>query len=351
MEEDSINGRTAIDLGEFLSRGNGTSDGLIMYRADGTLVSEDVNGGLEAKYTPVPMQTMFFVYDSSAGGGPIFGGVGADWPGKGVPHHYNSGDNDTPIFYANSYLGNAKYDISTLSNELAAGNATFRRNGQQIQPFEEKFLKGVERVTFQYNTGYRQGRCGDTFGTYGNSYSAGDYCGGLKYGEIILYPRMLSPSEVARVEAYLARKWSGIETPGYGAAKADVLSVASGATLTVLGLPFETASLSGDGTLVGDVKVTSGGDLVVPVASDGSVGSGLVVSGNADFSSAGTVVLSGHGASLPAGTYLLLTAGSITPPSGWTVSGGRRGREYSVSLVGSSIYLTVTKPGMSMLIR
>ena len=298
------------------------------------------------------MQTMFFVYDSSADGGPIFGGVGSDWPGKGVPHRYNASDNDTPIFYENtSYYANTKYDISTLSNELAVGNAMFRRNGQQFHPFEEKFLKGVERVTFQYNTGYRQGRCGDTFGTYGNSYSTGDYCGGIKYGEIILYPRKLSQREVARVEAYLARKWSGIETPGYGAAKADALSVASGATLTVLGDPIETASLSGDGTLAGDVKVTAGGELVVPVESDGSVGAGLVVSGNADFSSAGAVVLSGHGASLPAGRYLLLTAGSITPPSEWTVTGGRRGREYSVSLVGNSIYLTVTKPGVVLLIR
>ena len=351
VEENAINGRTAIDLGEFAPRSNAVSDGLIMYREDGSLDTTDVNGGLEATYTPQTVQTMFFVYDSSAGGGPLFGGCGSDWPGKGLPHHYEASGNDTPIFYANNYFANNKYDIGTLSNELANGNAVFRRNGEQFNPFERKFLKGVERVTFQYNTGYRQGRRGDTFGTYGNGYSAGDYCGGLKYGEIILYPRMLSSDEVARVEAYLARKWSGIETPGYGAAKADALSVASGATLKVLGLPFETAVLSGAGTIDGDVKVTTGGAVVVDVANDGTVGGGLVVTGDADFSAAGEIALVGSPERISAGKHLLLYADSVTPASSWTVTGGRAGLVYAVSVEDGSLYLTVKKTGLQIIVE
>ena len=350
VEEDAINGRTAIDLGEFAARSSNVSDGLIMYREDGSLNTTDVNGGLEVAYTPPVVQTMFFVYDSSAGGGPLFGGCGSDWPGKGLPHHYDAGGNDTPIFYANNYFTNNKYDISTMSNELANGHAVFRRNGEQFNPFERKFLKGVERVTFQYNTGYRQGRRGDTFGTYGNGYSAGDYCGGLKYGEIILYPRMLSADEVARVEAYLARKWSGIETPGYGAARADTLSVASGATLKVLGLPFETETLSGNGTIDGDVKMTSGGALVVDVAADGTVGAGLVVTGDADFSAAGEISIAGSSDRLSAGKHLLLSADSVTPASSWTVTGGRTGLVYVVTVEDNAIYLAVQKPGLSIIV-
>ena len=361
------------DLANWASISNNAANGLSMvdigpvysYKSAGlTLADEDGNtypstgAGLDNNYEPPPLKTIFFVYDSARGGGTLMGGMGADWPGKGVLHDFTptaSPDLTTPIFYIDpSHWGNhvtsLKYGFGTLSNAYENGEALFRRNGEEINPFTTGFLHGLERVTFQWDGAKRT----DTFGTFGDSMSGDKYTGnqwgGLMFGEIICYPRMLSADEIARVEAYLARKWSGIETPGYGAAKAGVLSVASGSTLTVLGLPFETASLSGEGTLVGDVRVTSGGELVVPVASDGSLGSGLVVSGNADFSSAGTVVLSGHGASLPAGTYLLLTADSITPPSEWTVTGGRRSSEYSILLEGGSIYLKVTKPGMILLV-
>jgi hypothetical protein len=349
IEHNAINGRTAIDIGAFATRSSNVSDALIMYREDGTLPSADVNGGISSTYSPPVIQTMFFVYDSVSGGGPLFGGVGADWPGKGFPHHYTEG-NDVPIFYANSYFNDLNYSIATFSNELTKGTAVFRRNGENIHPFHEKFLKGVERVTVKYNTGNHHGRRGDVFGAYGNTYNTGDYCGGVKYGEIILYPRMLSDEETARVEAYLARKWSGIETPGYGAAKTESLTVSEGATLSVLGLPVETSLLSGGGTVEGDVKVVADGVLNVTGASDGAVDP-LVVSGTADFSDAGAVEIGGVASALEPGKYLLLSADKLVSPEEWTVSGGRSTCIYSVSVMDNALYLTVARPGMMILVR
>lgn len=197
---------------------------------------------------------------------------------------------------------------------------------------------------YWYDTGNHHGRRGDVFGAYGNTYNTGDYCGGLKYGEIILYPRMLSAKETARVEAYLARKWSGIETPGYGAAKTESLAVAEGATLSVLGLPVETARLSGGGTVDGDVKLTAGGVLAVDSSDGGDSVPALEVNGTVDFSAAGTVELSEEAARLAPGKHLLVTADeAVLPASGWTVLGGRGKYDYSVSVADGSIYLAVSR--------
>ena len=228
----------------------------------------------------------------------------------------------------------------------------FRRNGVGIHPFHEKFLKGVERVTIKYNTGNHHGRRGDTFGAYGNTYNTGDYCGGHKYGEIILYPRMLSDEETARVEAYLARKWSGIGTPGYGAAKTESLMVSEGATLSIVGDPVETARLSGGGTVDGSVKLTDGGVLAVDSADGGNSVSALEVGGTVDFSAAGTVELVGDAAKLQVGKYLLVKAGQIvSPTSGWNVEGGRKHYFYSISESDGSVYLKVAKSGFTLIVK
>ena len=351
VEKGAINNRTAIDLGAYARRSSNVSDGLVVYREDGTLPSSDVNGGISTTYSPPILQTMFFVYDSSAGGGPLFGGVGADWPGKGFPHHFTD-ENDVPIFYASSYFENVNYSIGTFSNELTKGAAVFRRNGVGIHPFHEKFLKGVERVTIKYNTGNHHGRRGDTFGAYGNTYNTGDYCGGHKYGEIILYPRMLSDEETARVEAYLARKWSGIETPGYGAAETESLAVAAGATLSIVGDPVETARLSGGGTVDGSVKLTDGGVLAVDSADGGNSVSALEVGGTVDFADAGAVELSGDAVKLQVGKYLLVAADEVVPPaSGWTVTGGRKHYFYSISATDGAVYLKVAKSGFTLIVK
>ena len=55
-----------------------------------------------------------------------------------------------------------------------------------------------------------------------------DAFGGLMYGEVALYTRMLSTEEIDAAEAYFAKKWFDIDTPGYGsAATAVVLSIRS----------------------------------------------------------------------------------------------------------------------------
>ena len=342
VETDAINGRTAINLGPVQSS---TSGGLIYYDEFGN-ISPNCNLGLD-NWKPPSLYTCFFVYDSTAGGGILMAGIGSDWPGKGMPHSYVA-SSDNPIFFMNNsgYFIQGRYALQTMSNAFNNAEAIFRRNGVPIHPFEENFLKSVERVTFQY----ADGRRADTFGAYGGSSDKGDYYGGLKFGEIILYPRMLSSSEISRVEAYLARKWSGIETPGYGAAAAGSLNVASGSTLTVRGLPFETTSLAGGGTIYGDVTVAPGGVLSVPVSENGEIGC-LTVSGSAVLTGCSNLEISGRVGKAARGRHMVLTADSLVAEPNWTVTGGRLKDSYAVSVEGNSIYLTVTKPGVFMLIR
>ena len=336
---DAINGRTAINLGPVHTS---TSGGLIYYDEFGN-ISPNCNLNIDI-WKPPTLYTCFFVYDSTAGGGILMAGIGSDWPGKGMPHSYVA-NSDNPIFFMNnaSYFTQSRYGLKEMSNAFSNAEAVFRRNGELIHPFEEKFLRGVERVTFQYSLGRRA----DTFGAYGGSNDKGDYYGGLKFGEIILYPRMLSSNEIARVEAYLARKWSGVETPGFGAASATALNVASGATLTVRGLPFETSALSGGGTIYGDVTITPGGTLFVPVAANGEIGC-LAISGNAILTGCNTLEVSGYTRKAENGKYIVLTADSLVAGSEWTVVGGRPKTRYMVSVEDNSVYLTIQKPGMSI---
>jgi hypothetical protein len=163
---------------------------------------------------------------------------------------------------------------------------------------------------------------------------------------------MLSDEETARVEAYLARKWSGIETPGYGASKTESLTVSEGATLSVLGLPVETSLLSGGGTVDGDVTLTEGGVFAVTANAGGTGVSPLEVNGTVDFSAAGTVELAGDAGKLQVGKYLLVKAGQIvSPTSGWNVEGGRKHYFYSISESDGSVYLKVAKSGFTLIVK
>ena len=348
VRENAINGKPAIDLGTMSNAV--TSEGLALCDAAGNFPPTR-NLGNTGGWEGDTVQTAFFVYDSYAGGGCLLGGIGSQWPAKGMPHVYSS-TGEKPIFYTISDFWTGGYNLQALSNACNNGIMTFKRNGEYIHPFEANFLNDVEISTFQYpaSSSNTNPRRFDFIASSQDGYDIGSYRGGFKFGEIIIYSRKLSAVEVSRVEAYLSNKWSGETTPGYGAATADALSVASGATLKVLGFPFETAALSGAGTIDGDVKVTSGGAVVLNVASDGSFDSGMTVTGTADFSASGEIALTGNAAKLAVGKYLLVSAGEISPASGWTVTGGRPGMKYTVSVEGNSLYLTVQKPGLSIIV-
>ena len=286
------------------------------------------------------IRTVFAVYNSEGGGGSIVGGGGSAYPSKGLPHRHSKGD-DSPIIDApaSHFVG---HGLTAISNALVNGTAVFRRNGVNVDPFKEKFLKADERVTFAHHS---EGRKMSHLCMYGEGL---DTRGGLKYGEVALFERRLTADEIASTEAYLAKKWFGIDTPGYGAA-ADAVTVAAGASLTVLGDGFSADSLGGGGTITGDVKLSDGGGIVAVVKEDGTI-DGMTVNGDICLNG-GTVALTGAVSNIVPGTYTILSADTIVNGGGsWTPPTLRRFL-FSISVTGTEVTLTVSKHGLMILLK
>jgi hypothetical protein len=183
-----------------------------------------------------------------------------------------------------------------------------------------------------------------------------DYCqyaGGQEIAEAFYYERGLSTESIEGLEAYLRKKWFGVDTPGYRPAAAASLTVDAGASFEVVGgESMKVASLSGGGSVSGSLVLADNGVLEVPVADDGSVGT-LSVSGDVDLSGGGVVRLSGFQRALRGGEYVLVRAGTISAGSGeWTVTGTalRSGCEYSVRVEAGSVVLVVRPLGAVLIV-
>ena len=333
--ENALNGLPMVDLGPV--NDSAKSSTLRYYDSAGKAVPgyDQLPANMQAPL----IKTAFVIYDSTSGGGSIFSGIGSGYPGKGLPHQHSNGD-DSPIVNEPSFGWNGYHGIPSLVNAINNGTAVFRRNGVQICPTNTPFLRGPERLTFAYNSG----RKADHLCGYGQSLS---YYGGLKYGEVALYDRRLTDDELNAAEAYFAKKWFDIDTPGYGSA-ANAVSVAAGSTLEIVGDDFSATSLSGGGTIDGDAALVSGGTLVVPVAS-GAMPT-LSVTGSLSIDG-GTIALTGDTEHLPVGTFTLLSADAIENGGGaWTVSGASR-RVAEVAVSGTALTLTIRAPGLCITVE
>ncbi len=239
-------------------------------------------------------------------------------------------------------MANNGHGLPAISNAIAKGTAVFRRNGEDVDPFKATFLKGDERVTFAYSTGRKMANlC-----VYGQS---GQFRGGLKYGEVIMFARRLENAEISDVEAYLAKRWFGIDTPGYGSAAGAVM-VADGASLTVLGSDFSATSLGGGGSIAGDVELVDDGTLVAVVSDDGSVQT-LTVAGTAKVNG-GTVMLAGNVGAIKPGSYVILHADTLQNDGGqWMAPPKTSHNSYALTVTSDSIRLNVFEKGLRMTFR
>ena len=334
--QNAINGHPAVDLGPV--NNSSQSAGLVWYDPSGT-VSEGYK--LLPDYMAAPLiRTAFAVYNSSSGGGSIFGGRGNGFPSKGLPHEHSEGDDSPIVNTASSYFNG--HGITAISNAIAQGKAVFRRNAVDVDPFKAKFLKGDERVTFAYSAGRKMAN----LGVYGQS---GQLRGGLKYGEVIMFERMLDPNEVADVEVYLAKHWFDIDTLGYGSA-ADAVTVGAGASLTVLGDGFSATSLGGGGTITGDVELADGGILLAVVSGDGSVQT-LSVTGTAKVNG-GTIALAGDVGAIKPGSYAVLHADTLQDGGGQWIAPARTSHNvFTVTVTSDSIRLNVFERGLKFTFR
>ena len=228
-----------------------------------------------------------------------------------------------------------------MRTAAANGSAVFRRNGSVIDPFEVPFLFAPERFSFRYSTGRQILH----FGAYGQS---SQFNGGLKLGEMILFERELTDGEMADVEAYLAWRWFNISTLGYGA-MANSVCIDTGATLTVLGEGFSATSLSGGGTIDGDVKLAEGGTLTAKITAAGTLET-LTVQGTLALGG-GRLVVEGDERNLPVGEYEIVSANKIVKGEGeWALPESKR-RRYSLQFASDKIVLMVRKPGFYLICR
>ena len=282
-------------------------------------------------------RTGFAVYDSTTGGAAVFGSVGSSYPSRGLPHDRSSGN----IICDKKHASGTWCGIPAMSNAVANGTAIFRLNGEVIDPFRTQFKFGLERFSFRYP----EGREVSHFGSYGQS---SEFSGGVKIGEVILFDRPLTDMEMASTEAYLAKKWFGIDTPEYLFSAGD-LSVSAGAKLTVLGEGFSATSLSGGGTIDGDVKLAKGGTLTAKITAAGTLET-LTVQGTLALGG-GSLVVEGDERNLPVGEYEIVSANKIVKGEGeWVLPESKR-RRYSLQFASDKIVLMVRKPGFYLICR
>ena len=335
--QNAIGNHPAVDLGPV--NNSSQSAGLVYYDDQG-VVSANYTALYDYMAAPL-IRTAFAVYNSEAGGGAIFGGRGNGFPGKGLPHLHSKGDS-TPIIEEPTYYSNSGFGLIAISNGVAQGTSIFRRNGVDIDPFTATFLKDDERVTFAHAAGRRMAN----LGVYGQS---GQFRGGMKYGEVIMFERRLDANEIAGVEAYLAKHWFNIDTPGYGSA-ADAVTVGAGASLTVLGDGFSATSLGGGGTITGDVELAAGGTLLAVVSGDGSVQT-LSVTGMAKING-GTIALAGDVGAIKPGSYEVLHADTLQDGGGQWIAPARTSHNvFTVTVASDSIRLNVFERGLKFTFR
>lgn len=112
--------------------------------------------------------------------------------------------------------------------------------------------------------------------------------GGLRLGELLVWKRPLSETEVRDAEAYLTKKWFGRELPGYQAADVTVPDVrtVTVAAASEIYVPSGTVARIDGLVANAEVRKTGGGTLVVgPFGADGAgairVIEGAVVGGAA----------------------------------------------------------------------
>ena len=213
------------------------------------------------------IQSAFWVIGSQEGGGYLFGGGAAD----GIGWH-RGGD------------GNGSYAADPLFRGAAMDSVefgTWRINGNLIEaPRSTGLSGGYDSLSFVMQSGGSPVPNADGL-AYDGRYTSGlegyysSRLGNQRLGELIVYNRMLSPSEVARTEAYLQKKWGFSRGSDENAA---TVFLDAGATLNCVA-PQYVDTLLGTGDVIGDVAVRN---LVADWEMDGfSVSGTLSVAENA----------------------------------------------------------------------
>ena len=215
------------------------------------------------------LRTLFVVWGTSPTGGHLLG---------------NSAN--TSMFKRETIWWKSLFHVNASDN-LKFG--TIRMNGEPIS-HDETFRfdsSGFQLIAIETSGPVTVDNLGETEGGYG----------GMQYGEVIGYDRMLSPDEFDAVEAYLANKWFGRASNGYrrpGETVHGGIVVVGSQTIEVAANAVEDALwVVGDGQLVKD----GGGELDIAGNTAGFAGTLSIVGGivkyTADSPSADLTVTDG----------------------------------------------------------
>jgi len=290
------------------------------------------------------VSTFFTVQNSENGGGYLFGDTDVNCYSAAADGHHGL------IRYPSSSVGNAVI-YSTYGTAAVCcfgpGATRVRLNGTPVTDTSTGYTGGTDLLTIQT---YEQ--------LIGNSISFGNcnnavYGGGKMVGELIYYDRRLTDGETDRVEAYLNKKWFGVDTPAFTPCCLAAATVRSGATLVVGGVgPLVVGSCGGDGTIEGSLAFADGATWAV-TADAGGVSSALSVTGTLDITGLERVVVSGSTKPV-AGAYPLVAAAGIEGDlAGVEVVADLAADGYAARLRkrGSSLFLEILPSGMTLIVR
>ena len=352
FRDNASNGHPMIDLGDAVySKGkdNGGDGAAIVIRG---LSFYEANGG---SFASQPVQSAFYVVDSSKGGGTLLSYAGANFPQYGVPHWPEAGLGVAPILgFRNA--GNGDFKNADIND----GTSTFRTNGITVYPRSTPFSGGIDVISFTNNAAVHEKVKGRVIGrvTYASlTDNRGDRsANGLAFGEVILFTNGVSASSMLDIEAYLSRKWLGRRTEGYCLAvnslggMADAISKVS----VMGGGVIDAEELVTGGTVEGNVELLSGGAVAATVSSGGTI-TPLSVVGTVTVPANVTVRLSGAFRELKEGDYDLVSATALAGVTDRTVvqveepSGTRK--KFKAKFEGSKMVLTVVPPGLFLILR
>ena len=172
-------------------------------------------------------------------------------------------------WFANGILSNRK---PNTTQDLAGTNGVVYIDGERVDPANGRLKTAGFQIVALQTSGY------DAFTRLGISLN-NDYMGGQMLGELFLYRRPLSETEIKDVSAYLAKKWLGRELVGYTAdgsrtrTAADLHRIDATGSADVRVASGETVRVGAlTGTAEGSVMKTGTGTFAVEsLATTGSV--------------------------------------------------------------------------------
>ena len=317
----TANGLPMVDLGTLCWTNNGPGSAtekdrsLYLKKSDGTGYSRaDADGGVLCFAS---CQTALCVVDSRHGGGPLIGQTGI----SGYPSYspFPCGVRDladweaqqNSRFYIHTDVRSGEYwwGASWNDTQLANGTLIFRVNGVSRNPCTSKFTGGLEVVSYAAEKPlygcFGLGCWGSTTAGYPRT------ANGLMYGEVVVFSNKLSLAEIELAERYLHYKWANADDPEfYNCVSVDAISLGAGSILAgVNGHAFVTRTLSGTGTVAGDLTLEDGGTISVAADASGAIG-GTTVTGALMLGSSFGVAVGGL-ARPEVGDYRICSANTV----------------------------------------